>query len=46
MSGVNHNATHIANGWNFQSNAAIVLFIRNIKGSKSVIVERAKEYGE
>ena len=43
MSGVNHNATHIANGWNFQSNAAIVLFIRNIKDSKSVKVEGTKE---
>lgn len=36
MSEINHNATHIANGWDFQSNAAIVLFIRNIKDSKSV----------
>lgn len=43
MSGSNHNATHIANGWDFQSNAAIVLFIRNIKDSKSVEVEGTKE---
>lgn len=43
MSEINHNATHIANGWDFQSNAAIVLFIRNIKDSKSVEVEGPKE---
>lgn len=39
----NHNASHIANGWDFQSNAAIVLFIKNIKNSKSVEVEGSKE---
>ncbi len=43
MSETNHNATPNANGWDFQSNAAIVLFIRNIKDSKSVDVEGSKE---
>lgn len=43
MSNTNHNAVSVANGWDFQSNAAIVLFIRNIKDSKSVKVEGPKE---
>lgn len=43
MSNTNHNATPVANGWDFQSNAAIVLFIKNIKNSKSVKVEGSKE---
>ena len=43
MTETNHNASHIANGWDFQLNAAIVLFIKNIKNSKSVEVEGSKE---
>ena len=37
----NHNAAASAFGWEFQVNAAMVLFIRNLPEAASVIVEGA-----
>lgn len=40
---VNRNASASAFGWEFQTNAAIVLFIRNIEEARSLRVEGAHE---
>ena len=40
---VNRNASFSEFGWEFQTNAAIVLFIRNIEDASSVRVEGAHE---